>query len=87
MASGRLKFLEIENIDPISDFPGYFVVWSYNKLLRVLSHRLWLAEAILAHKIKIQDSGCHEASRNTYISSFITNQDGVKFSNQQSHRF
>ena len=40
-----------------------------------------MAEAILAHKIKIQDGGCHEASRNTYISSFITNQDGVKFAN------
>ena len=58
-----------------------------NELLRVLSHRLWLVEAILAHKIKIQDVGCHEASRNTYISSFITNQDGVKFSNYQFHRF
>ena len=29
MASGRLKFFEIENIDAILDFPGYFVVWSY----------------------------------------------------------
>ena len=82
MAFVRLKFFEIENIDPISDFSGYFVVRDHtNKLLRVLSHRLWLAEALLAHEIKIQDGGCHEASRNSYISSFITNQDGVKFAN------
>ena len=33
MASGRLKFFEIENIDPISEFPGYFVVWSYKYVI------------------------------------------------------
>ena len=54
----------------------YFV--HTNKLLRVFSHLLWLAEAIFAHKIEIQNGGCDEASKNKYISSFITNQDGVK---------
>ena len=29
MTSGRQKFFEIENIDPILDFLDYFVVWSY----------------------------------------------------------
>ena len=33
MASGRLKFIEIDNIDPISDFPGYFVVWPYKYVI------------------------------------------------------
>ena len=43
-----------------------------------MSHLLWLAEAILSHKIKIQDGGCHEASRNTYKKILLHSTQNLK---------